>query len=267
MISRSKSSQFTFSFCSYLSHSHRLFSHSLTGIIRKEFSVSRRKNIYGTFISGAVCSQSDRMCSHRCFCCFFPGIRVHSVLFLWADPWKKRNRDAAFFPERNFHGKKCSTDFAADQYADRDLADLWFHCVYRILCIYHLYPFRDAAGRFSSVLSDLASYRNLFWKCRYHRRDLYDYGKQYGNPFLSYQWCDPGRDFFRGPMFSGFHQCTSCQRADKNGSFFQYPEYDTQCSASLYSQLYSLFLVFPSIQDLLQILPEIYCGIIMHSRR
>ena len=181
------------------------------------------------------------MCSHRCFCCFRPGIRVHSVLFLWTDPWKKCKRDASFFPERNFHGKKCSADFVADQYADRDLACLWFHCLYRILCFCHLYSFRDAAGVFSSVLSDLLPYGNLLWKCRHHRRDLYDYGGQYGDSGLSYRWCHPGRDFFRGPVFSCFHQCTSCQRADENRSFFQYPEYDTQCSGSLYTELCSVW--------------------------
>ena len=63
----------------------------------------------------------------------------------------------------------------------------------------------------SFVLSDLFPYGNLLWKCRHHRRDLYDYGQQYGYSSFSYRRCDPGRDFFRGPVFSGFHQCASCQ--------------------------------------------------------
>lgn len=31
---------------------------------------------------------------------------------------------------------------------------------------------------------------------------------------------NPGRDFFRGPVFSCFHQCTSCQRAERKQIFF-----------------------------------------------
>ena len=91
------------------------------------------------------------------------------------------------------------------------LTAIWFHCLYRILCFCHLYSFRDAAGVFSSVLSDLLPYGNLLWKRCHHRRNLYDYGQQYGYSSLSYRRRDPGRDFFRGPVFSGFHQCASCQ--------------------------------------------------------
>ena len=91
------------------------------------------------------------------------------------------------------------------------LTAIWRACGSIAYIVYYASAICNAAGVFSSVLSDLRPYGNIFWKRCHHRRNLYDYGQQYGYSSLSYRRRDPGRDFFRGPVFSGFHQCASCQ--------------------------------------------------------